>query len=62
MLRRELYDFDMLAERDVMTEVRTYTARCCCASAKVLLRRKGIIFAEIDIGENWVPLGQAMKP
>ena len=47
-----------------MTEVRINTARYCpyCASARALLRRKGIIFAEIDIGENWAPLGQAMKP
>jgi glutaredoxin 3 len=55
MLRSELYDFDMLAERGVMTEVRIYTARYCpyCASAKALLRRKGVVFAEIDIGGNW---------
>jgi glutaredoxin len=55
ILRRELYNFDLLDERGVMTEVRIYTARYCpyCASAKALLRRKGIIFAEIDIGGNW---------
>jgi hypothetical protein len=43
MLRRELYDFGMLAERGVMTEVRINTARYCpyCASARALLRRKG---------------------
>ena len=54
-LRRELYDFDMLDERGVMTEVRIYTARYCpyCASARALLRRKGVVFAEIDIGGNW---------
>jgi glutaredoxin 3 len=32
-----------------------YTARYCpyCASAKALLKRKGIPFKEIDIGGNW---------
>jgi len=35
--------------------VHIYTARFCpyCASAKALLKRKGIAFAEIDIGGNW---------
>lgn len=38
-----------------MTPVEIYTARYCpyCAAAKALLRRKGIAFAEIDIGGNW---------
>jgi glutaredoxin 3 len=55
ILRKELYDFDKRDERGVMPEVRIYTARYCpyCASAKALLRRKGIVFAEIDIGGNW---------
>ena len=38
-----------------MKEVRIYTARYCpyCASAKSLLKRKGVSFTEIDIGGNW---------
>lgn len=38
-----------------MREVQIYTARFCpyCASAKALLKRKGIAFTEIDIGGNW---------
>jgi len=38
-----------------MGEVQIYTARFCpyCASAKALLKRKGIAFTEIDIGGNW---------
>jgi glutaredoxin 3 len=38
-----------------MKEVRIYTARYCpyCASAKALLKRKGIPFTEIDIAGNW---------
>ena len=38
-----------------MREVQIYTARFCpyCASAKALLRRKGISFTEIDIAGNW---------
>lgn len=38
-----------------MKEVRIYTARYCpyCASAKSLLKRKGVAFTEIDIGGNW---------
>jgi glutaredoxin 3 len=38
-----------------MKEVCIYTARYCpyCASAKSLLKRKGISFTEIDIGGNW---------
>ena len=38
-----------------MREVRIYTARYCpyCASAKALLKRKGIVFTEVDIGGNW---------
>jgi len=37
-----------------MKEVRIYTARYCpyCASAKSLLKRKGVSFTEIDIGGN----------
>ena len=55
ILREELYDFAIPDESGVMPEVRIYTARYCpyCASAKALLRRKGIVFAEIDIGGNW---------
>lgn len=38
-----------------MKEVRIYTARYCpyCASAKSLLKRKGVPFTEVDIGGNW---------
>jgi glutaredoxin 3 len=38
-----------------MREVYIYTAQFCpyCASAKALLKRKGIAFTEIDIGGNW---------
>ena len=38
-----------------MHEVQIYTARFCpyCASAKALLKRKGVAFTEIDIGGNW---------
>ena len=38
-----------------MKEVRIYTARRCpyCASAKALLKRKGIPFTEVDIAGNW---------
>ena len=38
-----------------MREVQIYTARFCpyCASAKALLKRKGVAFSEIDIGGNW---------
>ena len=38
-----------------MKEVLIYTARYCpyCASAKSLLKRKGVSFTEIDIGGNW---------
>ena len=38
-----------------MNEVRIYTPRFCpyCASAKSLLKRKGVSFTEIDIGGNW---------
>ena len=38
-----------------MKEVLIYTARYCpyCASAKSLLKRKGLCFTEIDIGGNW---------
>ena len=38
-----------------MREVQIYTARFCpyCASAKALLKRKGIPFRETDIGGNW---------
>ena len=38
-----------------MKEVRIYTARYCpyCASAKSLLKRKGVSFTKIDIGGNW---------
>lgn len=41
--------------RTAMKEVHIYTARFCpyCASAKALLKRKGIAFAEIDISGNW---------
>ena len=38
-----------------MNEVLIYTARYCpyCASAKSLLKQKGVPFTEIDIGGNW---------
>ncbi len=38
-----------------MQEVQIYTARYCpyCASAKALLKRKGIPFTEFDIAGNW---------
>jgi len=38
-----------------MREVQIYTARFCpyCASAKALLKRKGVPFTEIDIAGNW---------
>jgi glutaredoxin 3 len=38
-----------------MKEVLIYTARYCpyCASAKSLLKQKGVSFTEIDIGGNW---------
>jgi len=38
-----------------MKQVEIYTARYCpyCAAAKALLKRKGVAFAEIDIGGNW---------
>ena len=38
-----------------MKEVIIYTARYCpyCASAKSLLKQKGVPFTEIDIGGNW---------
>ena len=38
-----------------MATVEIYTARYCpyCTAAKALLRRKGVAFAEIDIGGNW---------
>lgn len=38
-----------------MKEVLIYTARYCpyCASAKSLLKRKGLSFTEIYIGGNW---------
>jgi glutaredoxin 3 len=38
-----------------MKEVRIYSARYCpyCASAKALLKRKGIAFTDVDIGGNW---------
>src|SRR4029078_10311099 len=46
---------DGLPGDDTMKEVRIYTARYCpyCASAKSLLKRKGVSFTEIDIGGNW---------
>ncbi len=38
-----------------MREVQIYTDLFCpyCASAKALLKRKGVAFTEIDIGGNW---------
>jgi glutaredoxin 3 len=38
-----------------MALVEIYTARYCpyCAAAKALLKRKGVVFTEIDIGGNW---------
>ena len=46
---------DGLSGDHAMKEVRIYTARYCpyCASAKSLLKRKGVPFTEIDIGGNW---------
>jgi glutaredoxin 3 len=38
-----------------MAAVEIYTARYCpyCAAAKALLKRKGVVFTEFDIGGNW---------
>jgi glutaredoxin 3 len=38
-----------------MPLIEIYTTRYCpyCYAAKALLRRKGVEFAEIDLGRNW---------
>ena len=38
-----------------MPPVEIYTTRRCsyCASAKALLKRKGVSFSEIDVGTDW---------
>ena len=38
-----------------MPPVEIYTTRFCpyCATAKALLRRKGVLFTEIDLSNDW---------
>lgn len=38
-----------------MPPVEIYTTRYCpfCSAAKALLKRKGVIYSEIDVGRDW---------
>ena len=38
-----------------MPSVEIYTTRYCpyCVQAKALLKRKGVAFTEIDVGQDW---------
>ena len=46
-----------------MPPVEIYTTRFCpyCSAAKVLLRRKGVGYKEIDLGSDWKQRNEMIK-
>jgi glutaredoxin 3 len=46
-----------------MPPVEIYTTRFCpyCSAAKSLLRRKGVAYKEIDLGDDWAQRDEMIK-